>query len=107
MEFTCRNKNCERFNQEESCYKVVTVYGSDGPVCKQQPCPKCGEMRENTTEIIPLSQKHIGVLKIPSMTKEQKTAMLKKRSHEHYVKEIKESANFKLGSAMKEMRGGK
>lgn len=108
MKFKCNNEKCERFGQVEELFKTTTVYGKNGAYCKQQPCPKCGEMREDVSKIIPLSEKEIGVLKIPSMTRAQKTAMLQKRSHEHFNKSgIKDSKNDKLGRAIREMRGGK
>lgn len=107
MEFKCINPECEDFDKIEFISKVSYKYDSESKsyVSSQQLCLKCKQMRVNLSSDMPLSEKQIGVLKIPSMTKPEKTAMLKKRSHEHYKKNIEESAKDKLGRAMKEMRG--
>lgn len=103
MEFQCLNKECEDFEKIEFVHKVSYKYTPEGCKSEQQKCPKCGVERIDLRDSVPLSEKNIIQLKIPSMNPQQKTAMLKKRSHEHFNSKIKERKEGLMGQAMKEM----
>lgn len=105
MDYKCLDPNCPLFDKVESIYKVVTVYKASGPVTEAAKCPSCGVERHCLEHDIPLSEKDIRILKMPSMTKEQKTEMLKKRSHNDYKKNIEERKDGLMGRAMNEMKG--
>ena len=105
MEFKCLNKKCVDFNKTEFIYKVTFRYEETGvETCQQAVCPKCGVIRHSPQEDIPLSEKNITHLKIPSMSREQKTKVLKERSHKHFVKEIRDRKEGLMGQAINEMR---
>lgn len=91
MKFVCRNERCEKFGIEEeylsNTYKVI-----NGKLQSHNaPCPCCGEIREeiNPYKDIPLSEKNIDIAKYSSASPQAQREMLKKRSHDHYEKEIK------------------
>ena len=91
MKFVCRNERCEKFDIEEeylsNTYKVI-----NGKLqSNNAPCPCCGEIREeiNPYRDIPLSEKNIDIAKYSSASPQAQREMLKKRSHDHYEKEIK------------------
>lgn len=100
--FICRNENCRKFGQVDEYfsnkYKLV-----DGKfVSNNAPCPCCGEIREEVDESIPLSQKDIFVAKYSSLSPEDKREVLKKRSHDHYEKEIKPFKEHQLNEVVKQ-----
>lgn len=108
VKFICRNENCERCGVEDEysslTYKVSPTTGR--LVATVAPCPKCGELREeiNPNANIPLSEKNIEVAKYGSASKEQKTEMLKKRSHDHYEKKVKPFKDHQINEAMQQMK---
>lgn len=106
MKFVCRNEQCEKFGIEEeylsNTYKVI-----NGKLqSNNAPCPCCGEIREeiNPYKDIPLSQKNIDIAKYSSASPEDKRAMLKKRSHDHYEKEIKPFKEHQLHETVKNFK---
>lgn len=106
MKFVCRNERCEKFGIEEeylsNTYKVI-----NGKLqSNNAPCPCCGEIREeiNPNKDIPLSQKNIDIAKYYSASPEDKRAMLKKRSHDHYEKEIKPFKEHQLHETVKNFK---
>lgn len=106
MKFVCRNERCEKFGIEEeylsNTYKVI-----NGKLqSNNAPCPCCGEIREeiNPNKDIPLSQKNIYIAKYSSASPEDKRAMLKKRSHDHYEKEIKPFKEHQLHETVKNFK---
>ena len=91
MKFICKNENCERYGVEDD-YTTVRYKLVDGHLqadCIN--CPYCGQLREevNANTNIPLSEKNISIGIYSSASPEQRREMLKKRSHEHFEKEIK------------------
>nr|DAP89570.1 MAG TPA: restriction alleviation protein [Caudoviricetes sp.] len=104
--FICRNEACKKFGVEDEytslTYKVVNGHLQ----ATVAPCPCCGEIREeiNPNKDIPLSEKNISIGKYASASKEQKTEMLKKRSHDHYEKTVKPFKEHQLNEAMKQMK---
>lgn len=104
--FICKNKDCKKFEVEDEytslTYKVVNGHLQ----ATVAPCPCCGEIREeiNPNKDIPLSEKNISFGKYASASKEEKTEMLKKRSHDHYEKQVKPFKDHQLNEAMKQMK---
>lgn len=91
MKFVCRNEQCEKFGIEEeylsNTYKVI-----NGKLqSNNAPCPRCGQIRKeiNPNMDIPISEKNIEIAKYSSASPQAQREMLKKRSHDHYEKEIK------------------
>lgn len=104
MKVVCRNENCSKFNIEmdyvRSTYKFV-----DGKLVSNNiPCPTCGKDREDITEVVPLSEKDIKFGKYSSSSPEEKKKMLKKRSQDHFEKEIKPYKEHKLQEAVKSFK---
>jgi hypothetical protein len=106
MKFVCRNEQCEKFGIEEeylsNTYKVI-----NGKLqSNNAPCPCCGQIREeiNPNKDIPLSQKNIDIAKYSSASPQDKREMLKKRSHDHYEKEIKPFKEHQLHETVKNFK---
>ncbi len=106
MKFVCRNEQCEKFGIEEeylsNTYKVI-----NGKLqSNNAPCPCCGEIREeiNPYKDIPLSEKNIDIAKYSSASPQAQREMLKKRSHDHYEKEIKPFKEHQLHETVKNFK---
>lgn len=98
MKFICKNENCERYGIEDN-YTTVRYKLVDGHLQADcAPCPCCGQIREeiNPNRDIPLSEKNIGIGVYSSASPEQRREMLKKRSHDHFEKEIKPFKEYQL-----------
>lgn len=106
MKFICKNEQCERYGIEDeylsNTYKII----GGKLVSNNAPCPCCGEIREeiNPNANIPLSDKNIEIGKYASASKEQKTEMLKKRSHDHFEKKVKPFKEHQMNEAMNQMK---
>lgn len=104
MEYICQNPDCEEYGKKEYiCTEIFKFQNGElvGEHCK---CPKCGKMRKNPNEDIPLSEKNISVAKFANASPEQKREMLKQRSHEDYEKHVKERKDGLMNQAISEMR---
>ncbi len=87
--YVCTNEKCKNFGVEviisKNTYKLIDgVLRSDNDFC-----PVCGQKRQELNANIPLSEKNIELGKYSMASKEEKTAILKKRSHQHFEKKIK------------------
>lgn len=106
MKFVCRNEQCEKYGIEDeylsNSYKVI----GGKLVSNNAPCPCCGEIREeiNPYKDIPLSEKNIEIGKYTSASPEQRKEMLKKRSHDHFEKEIKPFKEHQLHETVKQFK---
>ena len=106
MKFVCRNEQCERYGVEDeyfsNSYKVI----GGKLVSNNAPCPCCGEIREeiNPYKDSPLSEKNIEIGKYSSASPEDKREMLKKRSHDHFEKEIKPFKEHQLHETVKQFK---
>lgn len=106
MKFVCRNEQCEKYGIEDeylsNSYKVIGGH----LVSNNAPCPCCGEIREeiNPYKDIPLSEKNIEIGKYTSASPEQRKEMLKKRSHDHFEKEIKPFKEHQLHETVKQFK---
>lgn len=106
MKYICMNPDCERYEQEEYLSSETYYFRNGKMVGKNCCCPKCGKERQvvkNPDADIPLSQKNIGINHMGSMSMEQRREVLKKRSHEHFKKEIKERKDGLINAAVSEM----
>ena len=106
--YLCENKNCARYGHQETVTRESFKYVSGvGLVGENAKCPICGQMRKyvNPDANVPLSEKNIGFGMYSSASAEQKREMLRKRSHEHFNKKVKERKDHLMNQAMTEMRG--
>lgn len=106
MEYVCTNPKCEAFGQKEYFSQETFKYKYGYLTGEHAQCPYCGMERDriNPNEKIPLSEKAIGVNLFNAMSVEQKQEALKKRSHEHFNKNIKERKDGLVNQAINEMR---
>lgn len=107
--FICENKNCERYGKQDEYLQNRYVLRDGRLVSGNATCPACGGERREICEAeqIPITEKNISIAKFASATKEQKTEMLKKRSHEHFEKHIAEEKRYKLNEAVKQFNSVK
>lgn len=105
--FICDNSTCPKFGVEDeyltNTYKVV----GEKLQSNHAHCPNCAEIRRevNMNKDIPLSEKHISVAKYSSASKEERTNILKKRSHEHFKKTVQPFKEHQLHEAVKNFKG--
>lgn len=106
MKFVCRNEQCEKFGIEEEYLTNIHKVINGKLQSNNAPCPCCGEIREeiNPYEDIPLSEKNIDIAKYSSASPQDKREMLKKRSHDHYEKEIKPFKEHQLHETVKQFK---
>lgn len=92
MKYICRNPNCKKYNQEETLIKEAFKYKGGRLVGEHCNCPVCGKEREevNPNIDVPLSEKGVNIGQYSSMSATERRESLRKRSHEHFNKEIKE-----------------
>lgn len=104
--YICRNAQCERYGVPENVEREVFKYTADGLIGEKCRCPVCGKVREyiNPSSEVPLSEKSVGVGTFSSKSAEQKRELLKKRSHDHFNKHVKERKDYLMNKAMGEMR---
>lgn len=104
--YRCNNKDCSKFGVIEEYYsdKFKMVDGRLQSV--NAPCPCCGEIREeiNPNADIPLSEKNIGIGMYTSASPEQRKEILKKRSHEHFEKEVKPFKEHQLHETVRQFK---
>lgn len=106
MKFVCENPDCPKFGVENeylsNTFKIVNGHLQSN----NAPCPCCGQIRKeiNPYKDIPLSEKNIGIAKYSSASPEQRREMLKKRSHDHYEKEIKPFKEHQLHETVKQFK---
>ncbi len=97
--FYRRNFQCSDI---ESCAtKVVDKYKWDDDL-KPEICPKCGK---DCIEIFEEVKDSATYLKIGSMKPNERAAVLKERSHQHYNREIKEVKHQMHKDMLKGHRG--
>lgn len=100
--FICRNDKCCKFGIVDEYFSNTYKMVNGKLISKNAICPKCGEIREEVDESVPLSKKDIFVAKYSSLSPEDKKEVLKKRSHEHYEKEIKPYKEHQLHEVVKQ-----
>lgn len=106
MEYVCNNPQCENFGKKENLSQEVYRYRDGRLVGEHAQCPKCGVEREeiNPNKDIPLSEKSVNIGLFNGMSKEQRQEVLKKRSHEHFKRNVEERKEGLMNKAINEMR---
>ena len=109
MTYKCVNPECANFNQPVEIYSATLYWNEEkqSMKCREAICSKCNSEMVDITPKIPIGEKNISIGEVASMTKEQRVNVLKKRSKEHFKKNIKERKDNLLNSAISEMRNGK
>lgn len=102
MKYVCENSECKSFGVEDEYVSERYFYRNGVMVGENCACPHCGQMRReiNPNEEVPLSEKNISIAKYTMASPEQRREILKKRSHEHYEKEIRPEKEYKLNQAV-------
>lgn len=106
MKYICTNPDCGRYQQEEYLASETFYFHCGKIIGAHSCCPECGRERKdvkNPDADIPLSQKNVNINNMGSMSMEQRREILKKRSHEHFEKEIKERKEGLINAAVSEM----
>ena len=102
--FICHNSQCPKCGEVEEIFSNSYHLVNGKFQSNNAPCPHCGQIREEISDNTPLSQKNISLGTFTMASPEQKKEMLKKRSHEHYEKEIKPMKEHQLNEAMNQFR---
>lgn len=104
MEYICNNPNCAKFGVKEYFSSEIFRFKDGKLIGANAPCPCCGNIREeiNPDKNIPFSEKNIGISLYNGMSIDKKREVLKKRSHEHFQKEIKERKDGLINKAVTE-----
>ena len=104
--FICQNPDCPRFGLKEE-HLTNNYKFKDGEFQSDNaPCPECGEIREeeDLNVNVPLSEKNVEIGKNSSASPDQKRDILKKRSHDHYEREIKPLKEYKVQETVKKFK---
>lgn len=104
MKFVCENPECEKCGIVDEEFNNTYKMRDGHLVSDKAPCPKCGEIRKEVSDNTPLTQKNIYIGNYQMASPEQKREILKKRSHEHYEKEIKPFKEHQLHEAMSQFK---
>ena len=104
MKFVCENPDCKNFGVEFEELNNTYKMSNGHLVSDKAPCPLCGQIRKEISDTTPLSQKNIYIGNYQMASPEGRREILKKRSHEHYEKEIKPLREHKLNEAVKQFK---
>lgn len=107
--FICQNKDCALYGVEDEYFKNTYKFVDGNLQSNNAKCPKCGSVRTeiNPNSDIPLTEKNIEIGKYSSASSTDKKEILKKRSHEHYEKEIKPFKEHQLNTAVQQFKSVK
>lgn len=91
MEIACCNSECENYEKKILIVSVVYKFenGKLIPKCDIT-CPVCKQQMKEVENQISLKDKNIMINEFGSLSKEGKIESLKKRSHNHFEKKIKD-----------------
>lgn len=98
MKYVCENPSCSKCGVEEEFVVETYVMREGRLVGKGAVCPVCGSLRReiNPNENVSPAEKNLTLAKYSMSSPEQRREILKKRSHDHYEKEIRPSKEEKL-----------
>jgi len=102
MKYVCRNPECSECGKEEYLSSERFFMRNGNYVGENAPCPVCGQIREEinpNTQISP-AEKNISLMKFQMASSEGKREILKRRSHEHYEKEVRPVKEEKMRKAV-------
>ena len=104
--FVCKNKDCSKYGIVDEYF--VNIYKTvDGKSqSNNAPCPVCGNIREELKDDIdvPVSEWNISIGEYSSASPEERKRILKDRSHQHYVSEIKSYKKHKISEAVRNFK---
>ena len=106
MKYVCENPECSEYGKEEY-FSSESYFMKDGHlVGKNAPCPVCGQTRReiNPNADISPAEKNVSLLKFQMASPEGKREMLKRRSHEHYEKEVRPIKEEKMRKAVESFK---
>ena len=103
MIYICENWQCEKFGEEDYHASFTLGMFNGKWSTKENPCPKCGHERKeiNPAAEIPISEKNIEAARYSNSSPADRAEILKKRSHEHFKKEIEPHKKHRLNEAVK------
>lgn len=106
MKYVCENPNCEKYGVEEYLSSETYRYRDGRMVGEHAPCPVCGRERKeiNPNADIPLSEKTVGMNFFDGKNVDERREILRKRTHEHFVKEVKERKEYMINKAKSEFQ---
>ena len=98
MKYVCENPDCSQCGVEEEFVAETYVMHDGHLVGKGAVCPVCGNLRReiNPNENVSPAEKNLTLAKYSMSSAEERREILKKRSHEHYEKEIRPQKEEKL-----------
>ena len=104
--FICRNAECPNCGKIDEYFSNTYKMVDGHLVSNNAPCPKCGQIREEIVpgKDIPLSEKNIYLTTYTMAAPEERREMVKKRSHEHYEKELKPFNEHQINAAVKQFK---
>lgn len=104
MKFVCNNSECcdcsVVYDYPKNTYKMI----NGRLLSNNAVCPKCGNIRDEVADDNKVDLKSLNIGKYSSSSLEEKRNMLKKRSHDHFNKEIKEYKNHQLNEVMNQFK---
>lgn len=106
MKFVCKNAGCDGYGLEDDYVSASYRLVGGRLVASCAPCPRCGEIRMeiNDNEAIPIDEKGVSIGIYASASPEQRREMLKKRAHDHYVKDVKPYKEHRIHEMVKDFR---
>lgn len=106
MKYVCHNPECSAVGVEEEFFTETYQFIDGALRGKNAPCPVCGHIREevNENEEISPEEKNVSLAKFAMASPEAKREILKKRSHDHYEKEIRPMKEEKLRKAVENFK---
>lgn len=106
MKYVCNNPECEKYGVEEYLSSETYRYSGGRMVGEHALCPSCGKERKeiNPNTEIPLSQKTIGMNFFDGKNIEERREILRKRTHEHFNREIREKKESMISKAKSEFQ---
>lgn len=105
--YLCKNEKCARCGEKEDITRETFKFVRGRLIGEHSACPVCGQEREcvDTDAEVPLSEKQIYFAEYSSKSPEEKRESLRRRSHEHFEKHVKERKDHLINAAVKEMKG--
>ena len=107
MKYVCENPACSECGKEEYMSSETYSFRGERLVGKHADCHVCGQERreiKNPAANASPAEKNIVLLKFNMASSEGRREMLKKRSHDHYEKEVRPVKEEKLRKAVESFK---
>lgn len=99
MKYVCNNPACSACGVEEYLSSETYAFKDGRLVGKNAACPVCGlerqEVKDPEANVSP-AEKNISLMKFSMSSPDGRREILKRRSHEHYEKEIRPAKEEKI-----------